>query len=165
MAKAMDIADYIIYKANKLGKPVSNLQIQKIMYFLHAIFLVNSDGDKKLISDEQFERWDYGPVSPSVYSEYSRYGSNRIESPVEHTEINYDNNQINLKNKNFSPSDLNADIKSFINEHLPLFLDYGPFELVEESHMEPQWKELRWSENYNDDKTLEFYKNKAFWEK
>ncbi len=36
MAKAMDVADLIIELANEQGKPVSNLKLQKVMYFLNV---------------------------------------------------------------------------------------------------------------------------------
>ena len=61
MARAMDVADEIITLAQEKGHPVSNLKLQKMMYFLNALSLVQSE--HPLIDDGQmFEKWDYGPV-------------------------------------------------------------------------------------------------------
>lgn len=37
--KALDVAKYIINKCIELNKPISNLQLQKIMYFVHLGYL------------------------------------------------------------------------------------------------------------------------------
>ena len=49
MYNALDIAKYIITKCNKDGFPISNLQLQKILYNLQKFFLQNaySIGEKK----------------------------------------------------------------------------------------------------------------------
>lgn len=40
---ALDIAAYIVQYCHETGTIVSNLKLQKILYFLQAEFLVNKD--------------------------------------------------------------------------------------------------------------------------
>lgn len=55
---------------------VTNLQLQKILYLAHMVFMGNNNG-RPLIR-EGFEAWDYGPVVPALYHEAKKYGSKPI---------------------------------------------------------------------------------------
>lgn len=66
--KAMDLAYYIVNRAIDFGNPVSNLKLQKIIYFVNLLHLKRT-GDF-LISDIEknpFEAWQFGPVIENVY--------------------------------------------------------------------------------------------------
>lgn len=85
MYRARSIARYIIERCNSQNKTISNLKLQKILYFIQAEFLVNAN---QPCFPEQIEAWDFGPVVPEVYHEYKIYGSanipyfRRLESPI-----------------------------------------------------------------------------------
>lgn len=69
--KAVDIADYIISRCIDTSHPISNLQLNKIMYFVQKDFLMdNVEG----LFDENFEAWQFGPVVPEVYYKYCGFG-------------------------------------------------------------------------------------------
>lgn len=162
--KAMDLADYIIMKANELNKPVSNLMLQKVMYFLNADYLIHSG--KSLIEDEKFERWDYGPVLRTVYFEYSSNHASPIKSYMKHINIHRDNNNniVDIDvSEGLDTNSLNEEEKEFINNHINEFLIFNPFDLVNESHKETQWKELPNNGEYSNDETLKYYRGNAFW--
>lgn len=72
---ASEIARYIIYHEEKAGRPVSNLRLQKLLYFVQAQFLVNK---KEPCFLDRMEAWDFGPVVPAVYYQYRYYGSGVI---------------------------------------------------------------------------------------
>ena len=74
--KALDLAAYIVNLCIEKGNPVSNLQLQKIMYFTHLYYLRNYK--LKLITDLPFEAWKFGPVIEQVYYKYSIYVANPI---------------------------------------------------------------------------------------
>ena len=76
------MAAYIINKQVDDGYPISNLKLQKILYFVQAEFLVSKD---EPCFDEVIEAWDFGPVVESVYKEYAVHGGNLIFSPSEST--------------------------------------------------------------------------------
>ena len=71
MYKASLIAKYIIAKENENNRIVSNLKLQKLLYFIQAEFLVSKN--KPCFSD-RIEAWDFGSVVPDVYNEYKVYG-------------------------------------------------------------------------------------------
>lgn len=66
--RALDVAGFVVSNAEKLGRPISNLKLQKILYFIHRDFL--REYNEKLITDKDFEAWHYGAVIPRVYYEY-----------------------------------------------------------------------------------------------
>ena len=74
--KALNVAAHIINKCIDLDMPVSNLKLQKMLYFLDMTYLVNTG--KRLI-DEDFEAWQYGPVIKDVYERFSSYAATPIE--------------------------------------------------------------------------------------
>lgn len=82
MYSAYDIADYIIQQYDSQGKTVSNLKLQKILYFIQAEFLVSI---KKPCFTEQIEAWSFGPVVPEIFCKYRVYGC--INIPVSKNKI------------------------------------------------------------------------------
>ena len=71
---ALEVARYIIYHEAQQGRTVSNLRLQKLLYFVQAQFLVNSP-DGQPCFRQRMEAWDFGPVVPEVYRAYRYYGS------------------------------------------------------------------------------------------
>ncbi len=72
--RAIDIARYIINKCTSDDHPISNLQLQKILYYVQKAFL---DEDMALFEDD-FEAWQFGPVVPAVYYQYCGFGATPI---------------------------------------------------------------------------------------
>jgi uncharacterized phage-associated protein len=72
---AFDLARYVLKKCIDEDHPISNLQLQKILYYIQECFL--KEKDRKAFS-EPIEAWQFGPVIPKVYDEYCIYGSKTI---------------------------------------------------------------------------------------
>ena len=166
VAKAMDVADEIITLAQKENNPVSNLMLQKVMYFLNAVSLLKRN--KPLVSDQNFEKWDYGPVIHSVYSEYSFNGANSILRPVNHQNVIVnDQDFFEVKNNKFDENyfkENNPNDYRFIKNNLNLFLNYSSSFLVKKSHQEPQWAD-KTVLDYENELTKKYYSNcqNQFW--
>lgn len=75
MYGVIDIARYIIRYCKEKGYYISNLKLQKILYFVQAEFLVTLHVP---CFRENIEAWDFGPVVPEVYQEYKHFGSSNI---------------------------------------------------------------------------------------
>ena len=75
MYRALTVAEHIIGRCNEKGRPISNLKLQKILYFVQAEFLVTTG---HVCFREDIEAWDFGPVVPIVYHRYKVYGSATI---------------------------------------------------------------------------------------
>lgn len=77
---AASVAHYIVNKCISDDCPISNLQLQKILFLCQRDYCHRNG--TMLISDD-FEAWQYGPVVPDVYREYSLWGGMRISSPYD----------------------------------------------------------------------------------
>ena len=89
MYDALEIAKYIISKCFKEGVPVTNLRLQKLLYFIQ---LESYKRNFRLMFDDDMYAWQFGPVVPDVYYEYNMYGG----SPIL---LNYDNLDIQLNDR------------------------------------------------------------------
>ena len=77
MSRELDIATR--YFINEL-KP-DTLKLQKLLYFAQGVSFCMNDEE---LFEEQFEAWVHGPVIPSVYHKYKRYGWEPIGIGVEY---------------------------------------------------------------------------------
>lgn len=71
MYKAIDLANYIVDKCIKDDDPITNLQLQKILYFIQKDFLKRG---ARAFSDD-IEAWKFGPVVPNVYFYFCGFGA------------------------------------------------------------------------------------------
>lgn len=69
--KAEEIARYTIGKCTDDGHPISNMQLQKILYCIQRAFLLRGTA---AFADE-IEAWQIGPVVPDVYYRYCGFGA------------------------------------------------------------------------------------------
>lgn len=81
--KAKILVNYIITLTNEWKRPVSNLQLGKILYLVNLFYL--SEKGRILITDEQFKAHKFGPVIQSAYDEYFICGSNPIFATSKNT--------------------------------------------------------------------------------
>ena len=59
----IDISKYVVCYSNKKNYGITNLRLQKILYFIQAYFLKIK---KEPCFKENMEAWDFGPVVPCV---------------------------------------------------------------------------------------------------
>ena len=112
MYSAVDLSKYIVDKCTSDGKPISNLQLQKILYYIQREFLKN--GSQAF--QNSIEAWQFGPVVPNSYYNFCGFGSMPIS-------INYENT-ISLCEKD-------AEIVNGIIEEKR---DLDPWQLVNDTH-------------------------------
>lgn len=74
---ALEVAEYIIERYHQRHKPISNLKLQKILYFVQAQYIVKFGTP---CFENIMQAWDHGPVVPDVYHEYRGYGNTNIPS-------------------------------------------------------------------------------------
>ncbi|MDY6148973.1 MAG: DUF4065 domain-containing protein [Porphyromonas sp.] len=67
-----DIAKYIISYSYAINKPVSNLKLQKLLYFVQG---ESYERNGQPLFEEDMYAWQFGPVVPLVYYEYCNYVS------------------------------------------------------------------------------------------
>ncbi|MDV6345244.1 Panacea domain-containing protein [Nitrosomonas sp. Is37] len=59
------------------GWRLSNLQMQKILYLAHMVYMGENKGEP--LVDEEFQSWDYGPVLPSLYYKVKFFGNKPVQ--------------------------------------------------------------------------------------
>lgn len=160
MAAAMLVADYIIEKANKLGKPITNLKLQKMMFFLNVQYLLKYN--KSLITDNKFEKWPYGPVVKQVYNQYSKFGADVIKKVPDFFYMVQKDKEYEIKTYSFHENDLDKSYRNFIDENIDMFIDKPVFKLVGESHKDPQWQNKS-CPYYDDNELVKYYSQNKFW--
>lgn len=118
---ALTVADYIIRYSIEKNFSVSNLKLQKILYFVQAQFLVAED---RPCFKEQIEAWTFGPVVPEVYYEYKFFGSS----------------DINFVQKNIQEN-ISSDDKKLIESIVKECVPYSASQLVRITYSQLPWKE------------------------
>lgn len=72
MVAALDLAKYIVHKANGMNESITHLKLQKILYYVAGVFA--GALNKRAFSD-RIEAWQYGPVVRNVYIEFCSWGA------------------------------------------------------------------------------------------
>ncbi len=121
MYSAFDIAEYVIKKCNDQGKGISNLKLQKILYFIQAEFLVRTG---KPIFNDSIEAWDFGPVVPSVYRKYRIYGGANI--PYYDGDVDFS---------------FNSNDRDIMDDIINSCADLSASQLVEMTHKQDPWRD------------------------
>lgn len=106
--KAMDIANYIVYKCNQEKIFINNLKLNKLLYFIQKEYLKKYD---RVLFIEDLLPYIYGASVKGVYKVFKYYGRGNIEEPVDKlVEIKeYDKEVIDkviLKYKDYDPMEM-----------------------------------------------------------
>ncbi len=79
----------LLCKASKWT--ITNLKLHKMLYLIDLDYL--KEKQMRLISDEFFEAWKYGPVLPDVYNRAKIFGVEPITADYWIVNLNSDTNQ------------------------------------------------------------------------
>lgn len=123
---AENVAKYLIYLAsqafvgdNKEREGITNLKLQKVLYFAQAYYLAKVG--RPLFSDD-IEAWEFGPVVPRVYRKYKSNVSNPIICEED-------------------KSSLSDEDKETLKKVWGTFGGYSASKLVDIAHAHTPWKE------------------------
>lgn len=135
--KVLDVCRHVINYSNECDYGISNLKLQKVLYFIQAYFLIEKK-DHIPCFDEKIEAWDFGPVVPEAYYEYKQYGSGDI--PTMKSFIVFGKDDIwNPKRVKFDDTVISDTDKALINKVVDKFADYSATDLVSLTHRQSPW--------------------------
>ena len=136
MNNSIYLANTILHRAFDENIKVTNLKLQKLLYFVYSEYLRIFD---KILLDENFAVWKYGPVLESVYSIFKIYGANRID------ELALDSNgKLIIFDENKS-----SRLEVAIGNVWDKFKNYDGVTLYEITHKEGSaWQKAKQRQNY-----------------
>ena len=139
MYHVLDVCRYIINYSNQQGYGVSNLKLQKLLYFVQAAFLSMTKKHEPCFF-EQIQAWDFGPVVPEAYHEYKQYGSTNIPTIKSYFEFTSDNFW-EFQLKKYDDSVIKESDKHLINSVVDMFREYSATDLVNLTHNQSPWRD------------------------
>ncbi len=125
---AADVAAFIVNFAIGKSRPVSNLQLQKILFFAQCDYMESHEA-APLFADD-FEAWQYGPVVPSVYSAYSIFGGSPISKAAKYRSFNI------FLGCSEEVIPLSGEEKASVEHTVLKCIEMPPWDLVRLSHKE-----------------------------
>lgn len=138
MYNALDIARYIINYSNKNNYSISNLKLQKLLYFTQGFFL--SIKDEACFSNK-IEAWDFGPVIPEAYHTFKEFGANNIPEIKEYFEFD-DKDFWNSKTIQYNDAIIQEEDKLLVNNVLETLKGVSATSLVKMTHAQYPWKDV-----------------------
>ena len=116
-----DVADFFLACGNEAGDPITNLRLQKLVYYAQAWYLASYD---KPLFTADFEAWVHGPVIPDLYHKYKGYKSHpiEIELSLDDVERRFDD-----------------DTLEFLGEVADVYMPSTTYHLERMAHLEEPW--------------------------
>ncbi len=75
MANVQDVARFFIDYGEKSGEPMTNMRVNKMLYFAQGVYLAKEGSP---LFAEDIKAWQYGPVVASVYGKYKDFENRPI---------------------------------------------------------------------------------------
>lgn len=113
-----EIANWILDFAESRGAPISNMALNKLVYFAYESFLVRSG---RKLTKAKIEAWDHGPVFREVYSSFKQFGADAI--PARATRYDPGTNSVEIVNYAVAEDDEKLLIEALEPMiHLPAYI-------------------------------------------
>lgn len=120
------VANFVLDVCEQRQRPITNLALQKIVYFCHAWTLI--DFGHPLVK-HKFEAWEYGPVLPYLYRAFKEFDRSAITTRANAIEPVTGS----LQRVSY---DFDAETSSFITKIVDFYSRMRAGDLVELSHAE-----------------------------
>ena len=105
----LDVAHFIIKKSIDDDNPVTNLKLQKMLYYAWVEYFKTN---KEYLFRNEISAWKYGPVVPEVYREFRIFAGVPITRCTDHKDVEFDEKTSDFltafvdRNKSFTASEL-----------------------------------------------------------
>jgi len=117
------IADYILKFAYDRGQEITNLRLQKLVYYVEAWYMANYDD---ALFEEDYEAWIHGPVLRSLYNKFRKFKSEPIV----------------IKSSVVYPA-LPKKLQEILEEVMGVYGELKMWQLERLVHSEKPWKDAR----------------------
>ncbi|TFH54248.1 MAG: DUF4065 domain-containing protein [Methanothrix sp.] len=136
---ALEVAKYLLFKANFDGESITNLKMQKLLYYAQAWYLVNYS--VPLFADP-IKAWKFGPIVESAYHHFKRFRY----SPIQ------------FANREKIEEKISGKERKYLDDYYPIYIRHSASDLTQMSHDEAPWKSTVQGETIPVDVIMKFYK-------
>lgn len=119
-----NVCDYVITSVINSGENLSNLKLQKLLYYVQAWHLAFEGAP---LFHEKFEAWVHGPVSRVIFDRFS--GSKSLYSDIGLPDVQ----------EGFSPGVLSQEQREHIDRVLSVYGKFSGPQLEDMTHREDPW--------------------------
>lgn len=120
-----EVANFFLAFANEAGESITNLKLQKLVYYAQAWYLANFG---EPLFDADFQAWVHGPVIPDLYQAYKALGFSPINVDIKLEDVK---------------KEISEDLIEFLNEVAKVYMPFGAYQLELMTHKEEPWIEAR----------------------
>lgn len=113
-----EIAQWFIWRSGDVGDPITNLKLQKLVYYAQA-WRIALTGEPLFEGD--FQAWVHGPVNKPLYQQYKRFRWNPIDDDME------------------AAPKLSEDVVAHLEEVMVAYGGHSAWDLERLTHSEPPW--------------------------
>jgi len=134
----LDVAWYVVDYARSNNNEITNLKLQKILYYIQATSIKKNNA---VFFNRPIEAWRHGPVIREVYNYYRAY----MHKPITDT---------------YAPiNDFTENEKKLMQDVIKKFIKLDEWDLVDKTHNEDPWKLASSNGKYlNDEITIKSMK-------
>lgn len=143
------IANYVLDFADSETRGVSNLHINKIVYFLHADFLATFS--RPLVA-AKIEAWTHGPVFRELYHQFKSFGEEYIS--VRATCIEPETGK-----RIVASCEMPVEEEVFIRDLVRKYVSMSPGALVAKSHVKGGPWDITWNHDNRANPTMKISDN------
>jgi uncharacterized phage-associated protein len=118
---AQVVAEYFLWFSNQTGSFISNLKLQKLLYYAQGWHLALH---KERLFKDKMEAWVHGPAIPKLYGLYKKFSYNPIVVAV-------------------GKPDVAPEMEKFCQEIAKVFFPMDAYYLELATHQEPPWLNAR----------------------
>lgn len=142
-----NIAKYIIAYCNKNEKSITNLVLQKILYYVQGYFIKRYG---MLAYEAEIVKWPYGPVVPEAYFNLCSYRN----LPIQFDSEDYDECLDLITNPKH---------KTLINKIIERCINVSVTNIVNKTHAETPWADARMKQVIGIDKIDDYFSENDPW--
>jgi uncharacterized phage-associated protein len=135
---ANQIADYFLARGDNEDEGLTNLKLQKLLYYTQGFFMALHQG-AKLFRDPLYA-WAHGPVVLDVYHRFKQYGGSEI--PITEAQ---------------NPPELDEETASLLEEVWQAYGQFSAWRLREMTHKEPPWQNTPQSRPISDEEMFAYF--------
>lgn len=130
--KAVEVANEFLKLAHAEGRDLTNMQLQKLVYFAHGWHLAVTG---EPLTDDDPRAWDYGPVYRDLWEHLKRYGRQVISRLISEDDINPFARLFNKPPADPYQANLDGQALELIKTVWRKYGGYSAFKLSDLTHM------------------------------